>query len=114
MKVKVEKCTTSTKGGFIVKLVATIINAIKIGDVTMQKESKQTFYIKLPQAVAVGTETELNLDQFDVIERGFIPEPGKPEIFLKWLQNKSLNIKIKERHSVAPVASVDDAVATQY
>jgi hypothetical protein len=113
MKAKVEKCTPSKNGGFVVKLIA----LVQVSILGMVKESKQTFFIKLPNAVAVGTETDLNLAHFDVVERGFIipegAEAGK-EIFLKWLQNKAQNVVVKQRiAAVRPEVALEDAAMEQ-
>ena len=93
LMLRVETCTQSTNGGFIVKLVNTSEYKIKTAFGTKTTTVKHTFYMKLDEAVPVDFVAEQNIDELDVVEYLFVPtdddgtaiETDSP-IWLKWLQ----------------------------
>jgi hypothetical protein len=85
MKLKVVSCNPSNEGKtFVVKAQGLkTVNAFGIN-----KTSTTTYYISLPEAVAVGGEFDVDMSQFNISEHPFEhPESGEI-IQLKWLHIK--------------------------
>lgn len=74
----------TTNGNFIHK----IVSEKKVTVLGIEKINKITYYVALPAAAKVGSEHEINLDLFNVVERPFeVPDTGEV-IMLKWLHIK--------------------------
>lgn len=93
------KATPSTKGGHILKLQAKDTKRLDTGFGIKTNTSQTTYYMKVASvSVAVGASAELDVSQFNIVERphtitesvvtpnGTVQQPK--EIMLKWLQLK--------------------------
>lgn len=94
--------TPSVNGGFVVKLQSTSDLVVTTAFGTKTQKSQLTYYIKLDTTVKPGFAAELDLSQFEIVERPFMldvaataanPAIGQAavpahqeEIMLKWLQ----------------------------
>ena len=86
INVTVERATENQKGtGFVTKLVAS--TATKLPGGLGTKISKRTFYISAPEQAEIGSTFELDLDQFEVVQRDtpFADETTGEIIKCKWL-----------------------------
>jgi hypothetical protein len=92
MKVKVNKVSSKpSKNGNYIHTVKTEGKTVKV--LGVDKTSGQlTYFIALPSAVAVGSEHELDMDQFTVTERPYtVKDQTTGEnvtLQLKWLHIK--------------------------
>lgn len=90
LKLTLETATPSVNGGFVLKLV----NAVNVNTAFGAKEQKLTYYMKVKElatGVIPGFSAVMNIDNFDVVVRDFIPEEGENAgavIPCKWLQLK--------------------------
>lgn len=83
--------SVSSKGGHIVKLQNKSAKQQITPFGVKKVDSQTTYYIKLETAGVVGFSADLDIDQFNVVDREFVPEdakPGDPAMVLKWLQLK--------------------------
>lgn len=82
----VSKITESTNGGFILTLQNKTATVTPFG----KKEQSITYYMKVAEKVVEpGFNAKLNLDDYQIVERDFIPEDGENAgkiIPCKWLQ----------------------------
>ena len=90
VKLTVDKSKSSKNGGFVLtlkELGTSMAKSTPFGD-TKTNPVKATYYMKTDTAPAVGFEAEIDLDDYDIIERPFTPEDSDTEITLKWLHIK--------------------------
>jgi hypothetical protein len=84
MKVRITKVSAqaSKNGNFIhtLKTEGKTVNVLGVNKTSGQL----TYFLALPQAVKVGTEHEINMDEFRVEERPFTT-PDNETLMLKWL-----------------------------
>ena len=93
MLFNVEKCTASTKGGAILKLVHKEDKSLQTPFGMKTSTTQQTFYMKVDQPVALNTKGELDPATFSVVERPFVindpqSDMNGQEVMLKWLHLK--------------------------
>ena len=91
--INLEVITTkpSSNGGHIIKLQNKAVKTLVTPFGTKKTESQTTYYMKLETPGKVGFKADLDIEQFNVIEREFTPEdaePGAEPLMLKWLQLK--------------------------
>jgi hypothetical protein len=85
----VAKCTSSTNGGHVLTLKeksAPTTVSTPFGDVD-KSEWTNTFYMKVHEPIKVGFSAELNLSEYNIVERPFTTDDGK-DLDLKWLHIK--------------------------
>ena len=90
---KVEKCTPSSKGGFIVKLQSKSVNTVQTVFGTIESNTQKTYYAKVQNEAKVGTEGPIDLSLFDVVTRDWEIDDEESEMFgetvqLDWLYPK--------------------------
>ena len=88
LKLTVAKSTESINGGFIL----TLQNKNSVQTPFGKKEQSITYYMKVADNSAkIGFSADRDLDEYDSVERDFIPEEGDNAgqvIPCKWLQLK--------------------------
>lgn len=93
-KIKVTVSKVSDKAGERGNYIHTVKTEGKVVEVLGQKKStgQVTYFISLPSKTAIGSEHEIDMDQFDVKERDFVTadrETGEEIVLkLKWLHLK--------------------------
>lgn len=93
MNFSVAKCTVSSKGGAILKLVHKENKSLQTPFGMKTSTTQQTFYMKVDAPVALNTVGELDPATFNVVERPYtITDPASDmngqEVMLKWLHLK--------------------------
>lgn len=96
LKLTLDKATESSNGGYILKLVNSTETDTPFGP----KTQSITYYMKVAELainpktnkpIAAGFEATLDIEEFDVVIRDFVPEEGDNAgqvIPCKWLQLK--------------------------
>jgi len=89
MDFTVDKSTVSENGGFVTTLVCETEEAVvEHNGVKIRKAGRKlTYYINTVDEYDEHDEIELDLDDFDIVERPFTTKKGK-SITLKWLHLK--------------------------
>ena len=91
-KLKCVKCTSSKNGGFILKLQNKEEKSIETPFGKKTQTSQNTYYMKVDEECAVGTEAELNVDDFNVIERQYTIDDESSDLHGETIQLKWLSI----------------------
>lgn len=79
MLLKCISSTSSKNGGFVVKLQNKDIIELDTPFGKKTQAAQTTFYVKMDNDVAIGTEGDLDLSKFQVIENPY-EIPGTPEV----------------------------------
>ncbi len=91
INLEVISSTPSSKGGHILKLQNKEAKEMITPFGKKKVDSQTTYYMKVEEAQKVGFKADLDVDQFKVVDREFVPEDavaGAPALILKWLQLK--------------------------
>lgn len=92
---RVSKVTASSNGGFVVTLkednknVQSVIVDTPFGKATKSdgRETLNTYYMKLNDSPPINLEAEIDLDDYNIVERPFTTDSDK-DIDMKWLHLK--------------------------
>ena len=85
----VSKCTESSNGGYVLTLKEKSPSVVV--DTPFGKQSTSdtlnTFYMKVEDSLETGFSADINLNDYEIVEREFQTDKGK-ELILKWLHIK--------------------------